>query len=524
MSARHGRRDGSGRGCIIAATLLVVLIGLVIVAVHLFQRHWEHEVEAKLAEFRAAGQPVTWEEVVAARQPIPDEENSALILLEAFPRLERARGAFAESLVCGFGCDPTSGARHSERVRWLVGEYLESNAEALKLIHEAARLPHGAYPLDPLANPVELPQDHLSEVREAVRLCGAEAAFHAERQDVDRMVRSLLAGRAVVASLGECATLIEALDRIAGGAMWQAGLERCLEVCEMSADHLHALRKLAELEDEELSLELAFCGERSMGHFVFTEAMVHQLGDTDEVSRMLRLVGFIPGWTEMDSLFYYGFLDRAIRISTMPLRERLKQARLWDDQLEAKLGQRQVRHFISMMLTPAVMRAVEEEVNAHVRMRVARAALAVEEWRLEHGQWPESLEQLVPELLGAVPEDPFSDGKVKYARRPDGVVIYSVGRDGQDNGGISVAEAAEKAGYGGQEEWDIPFRLLDPELRGARTLTFREEVLAAGFDYEYLQEAGHTPENLEELGFTPEDFDLGAEWDVRMPLPAAGGQ
>ncbi|MHC4591818.1 MAG: hypothetical protein ACYS8L_03870, partial [Planctomycetota bacterium] len=351
MSGTRGRTDGSGRGCIIAAALVVALVGLVIVAVHLFERHWEHEVEAKLAEFRAAGQPVAWEEVVAARQPIPDEENSALILLEAFPRLERAKGAVAESLVYGFGFHPARGARHSEQVRGLVRKYLESNAEALKLVHEAARLPHGAYPLDPLANPVNLLQEHLSDVRETVRLCGVDAAFHAQGRNVDQMVRSLLAGRTVVASLGDCPTLIEALVRISIGAIWQAGLERCLEVSEMPAGSLRVLRRQVDLEDQELSLELAFCGERSMGHFVFSEAMVHQLGDTDEVSRMLRLVSFIPGWTEMDSLFYYGFLDRAIRISTMPLRERLKQARLWDDQLEAKLGQRQVRHFISMMLT-----------------------------------------------------------------------------------------------------------------------------------------------------------------------------
>jgi hypothetical protein len=63
------------------------------------------------------------------------------------------------------------------------------------------------------------------------------------------------------------------------------------------------------------------------------------------------------------------------------------------------------------------------------------AALAVERFRLARGRWPESLADVVPEVLAAVPADPFDGQPLRYRRTAGGVVIYSIGPDGADDGG-----------------------------------------------------------------------------------------
>ena len=68
-------------------------------------------------------------------------------------------------------------------------------------------------------------------------------------------------------------------------------------------------------------------------------------------------------------------------------------------------------------------------------IRTAVATLATERFRLDHARWPESLDQLVPKYLAAVPNDPFIPGPLKLRKFPDGLFIYSVGYDGHDDGG-----------------------------------------------------------------------------------------
>ena len=61
--------------------------------------------------------------------------------------------------------------------------------------------------------------------------------------------------------------------------------------------------------------------------------------------------------------------------------------------------------------------------------------IALEQWRREHGRWPERLEQLVPKYLEVVPADQFDGRNLRYLARSEGPLLYSVGRDGLDEDG-----------------------------------------------------------------------------------------
>ncbi len=101
--------------------------------------------------------------------------------------------------------------------------------------------------------------------------------------------------------------------------------------------------------------------------------------------------------------------------------------------------------------TQRVMRWMENSVLAsfwaandrwHVGGMVdemARAVVGAAAYKAEKGEWPGKLEELVPGYLKEVPVDLYLSGEtegVKYVRGSGGVRVYSVGRNGVDDGGV----------------------------------------------------------------------------------------
>jgi hypothetical protein len=72
-------------------------------------------------------------------------------------------------------------------------------------------------------------------------------------------------------------------------------------------------------------------------------------------------------------------------------------------------------------------------------------SIALKRYELRHGQLPQSLALLVPEFLAQAPHD-FMDGQpLRYRVNGDGsFALYSVGEDGQDDGGDSSAAVSDK--------------------------------------------------------------------------------
>lgn len=88
---------------------------------------------------------------------------------------------------------------------------------------------------------------------------------------------------------------------------------------------------------------------------------------------------------------------------------------------------------------------IARDVEAVARLRTARVALAILRWRAAHeGKLPDSLAELVPDTLPAIPADPFDEQPLRYRRLPQGFTVYSVGPDFTDNGGQRQPAGTEK--------------------------------------------------------------------------------
>jgi hypothetical protein len=94
------------------------------------------------------------------------------------------------------------------------------------------------------------------------------------------------------------------------------------------------------------------------------------------------------------------------------------------------------RFWLSSMTLPGLERTQDKAVLAEGMRDLTVAAIALKRYRLRHGDWPERLDQLVPDYLKGVPTDWFGTGPLKYRRNADGTfLLYSVGKDRRDDGG-----------------------------------------------------------------------------------------
>ncbi|MCA9100517.1 MAG: hypothetical protein KDA63_05165 [Planctomycetales bacterium] len=93
-----------------------------------------------------------------------------------------------------------------------------------------------------------------------------------------------------------------------------------------------------------------------------------------------------------------------------------------------------IANTVLRLMMPASHAALTAEVRANVSLDLATTALALALYRACHGEYPETLDLLVPEIMDDVPVDAFADGPLHYERRGEGYLLYSIGQDRRDDG------------------------------------------------------------------------------------------
>ena len=92
--------------------------------------------------------------------------------------------------------------------------------------------------------------------------------------------------------------------------------------------------------------------------------------------------------------------------------------------------------FLSRLIAPATDAVLRSQCMAVARHRAAEVLLAATRERLASGTHPASIDALVPARLPSVPRDPFTtDAPLHLKATPEELLIWSVGPDGEDDGG-----------------------------------------------------------------------------------------
>jgi len=115
------------------------------------------------------------------------------------------------------------------------------------------------------------------------------------------------------------------------------------------------------------------------------------------------------------------------------------------DELQTELVDSVPRLYVlTRQLVPALTKLQMAVARAQAWVRTARVGLALETFRAKTGAYPDSLGALVPSLLPELPLDPFTGGGLLYRLEDKELLVYSVGDNGKDDGGLRETEKAGK--------------------------------------------------------------------------------
>ena len=107
------------------------------------------------------------------------------------------------------------------------------------------------------------------------------------------------------------------------------------------------------------------------------------------------------------------------------------------------------------MLVPSLSRASQKSARAQTSVDEARVACALERYRLAHGRLPDTLDALTPQFIEKIPNDVIDGKPLRYRKNSDGsYVIYSIGWNQTDDGGIVVIEKGSTPGVDAKQgDW-----------------------------------------------------------------------
>ncbi|EAQ80854.1 hypothetical protein [Blastopirellula marina] len=89
------------------------------------------------------------------------------------------------------------------------------------------------------------------------------------------------------------------------------------------------------------------------------------------------------------------------------------------------------------LLLPTITQAMLAEERTNSQLQLMRVAVALETYKVETGDYPDTLTPLAQRVDPALLQDPYSAGQLKYQKRPPGYLLYGVFQDRTDDGGNS---------------------------------------------------------------------------------------
>lgn len=217
------------------------------------------------------------------------------------------------------------------------------------------------------------------------------------------------------------------------------GLERLLHQAQLAAPQLEWLQRELAREPED-AWRRNLIGEQCLAIVVLQTAppekqlqLLQSLNWGEEILSLSDLREIPAASTPQAFLDALDALDELTSRLKEPMLKQLAHGKTIPERSRAK-NMGAVAYLYTAHLATFQMETIMKGLAIQ---RTGQAALAVERYRLANrGALPPTLAALVPAQLAAVPLDPFDEQPLRYKRLPKGFVIYSIGADLQDDGGI----------------------------------------------------------------------------------------
>ena len=450
-----GRRLSGWMKALLTLGALVLLLALGVVIIDLVGGT---RLQVQLDAVRATGDPLTPEELEARRRTVPDDRNGALILQRLCTPLlalskDRATGVpfLGDARLAPPGEPLDAAMVEASRV------LLTRQTELLDGLEGILACPTGRYPLDLTSDPFNAAvTDRNVALRTAVRLEALGAWLKASEGRLDAAALDTQRIFNLAATLDEGGTLIAALVATSADILAVRSLERTLSFGVLPITTVERMTSSIEARERAQALVWGVWGERAWMCAAFDQMRAGKWTAAAPPALAINVPAPLYGWTRLEQAKVLSLMHRLVEAAKAPA-EKLAMV----DQVDRELASLSRMYVMTRALVPSLKRVFVLWIARDAELRSARVALAVERFRLRHAEWPESLDVLVPDLLAAVPTDPFDGQPLRYKLTDEKVTIYSVGENQRDDGGDVEPPQRGRAP-------DLGFRLLRPDLRVVR--------------------------------------------------------
>ena len=372
--------------------------------------------------------------MLAAMPPrLPDRDNAALVYQEAFaalgpsdkvPERWRAKDIWFDIAELKFD------AKDKE-----LAEFLDSQKRALTLLRKAAAMPGCWFEHDYFQS-VEMLLPEIPNLRQGAYLLGLDALSRASQHDGGGALDDVAAMFGIARHLND-PTLISLVTATATEKAACKILEDVLALTPLRPQDLGRLRLDDNVSYHRLFHRACVMEESSLGLSCYT------LLSSTKSSPWLRETGDPLGLAILGSPFYRVFFlqdDLAGYRRTMKQMQELARRpyheAVTDWQIFGQGIRQQPTGLIAMMIIPAADRCAAVAAEADAARDLARLGLAMTAYQQKHGKHPEKLDDLVPGYLTGIPRDPFDGRPLRWKRAGQELLLYSVGRDLKDDGGV----------------------------------------------------------------------------------------
>lgn len=354
-----------------------------------------------------------------------------------------------------------------------VAAWLDELEDQLAGISNAVRREGYYCPLvktQPCDTLLDIVLPHLGKSRSIARALQARAFHRLGQDEINRAIEDI----ASMERLGRLITrerfLISHLVAISIESLAQQSVKVVLRRPDVTADQIARLRSLRQQLPERDPLVNKVDMERAISLETLTRIARNASAEALDPVNGINLDAMARVGMEPQEWFH---LERGLRrvndtfdrLTDMP--ERYAEIEPWSESIEASLTEAQVNasglvalahlhkqadpgelkeqlrntvtdavtNVILSTLTPAMAGAVKTDRHLKAFFELVDLGLALRAYNFDHGRYPDALDALVPDYVEAVPADFATGEPMHYQRKGDGFLLYSVGRDGEDDGG-----------------------------------------------------------------------------------------
>jgi hypothetical protein len=360
---------------------------------------------------------------------VSEDQNAAPLYEKAFARLRADMGEDVNN-------PPTGNHQTFDPNEPATISFLKRQAGTIQMLREAADRPACRFDSDvqdfsAQRIPNDMSQENIE--RHSANVLWLHAKEELAHNNAAPAIADTISVKKMARQFGQRPMLISALvgmgiDAV-GNAMLKEALPKVTDRAQITNLHLEELPSMGRM------FQQALRGEEKIGLNFYAN-----MPDSQGVQQRVKPAGVMPSaigpaivrvfFLDMDD--YIEMMNELQNSATQPYYE-------VRDKLNDANGQaRSSRGLFTRIVAPSLTRAFETMARVEAGDRCAEIAVAITRFRLDHGALPARLDELEPKYLQEIPVDPFDGKPLRLSIKNDELVIFSVGPDRIDNGGVEI--------------------------------------------------------------------------------------